>query len=34
MQKLGENTKTLERYCIQNPQILVMKAVETILGEK
>ena len=34
MQKLGENTKTLERYCIQNPQILVMKAVETIFGEK
>src|SRR6516162_11929224 len=34
MQKLTENTKTLERYCIQNPQILVMNAVETILGEK
>jgi hypothetical protein len=32
MQKLGENTKTLERYCIQNPQILVMKAVETVFG--
>src|SRR5215831_18630521 len=28
MQKLTENTKTLERYCIQNPQILVMNAVE------
>lgn len=34
MQKFGENTKTLERYCIQNPQILVMKAVETVFGEK
>ena len=34
MQKLTENTKTLERYCIQNPQILVMKAVETVFGEK
>ena len=34
MQKLGENTKTLERYCIQNPQILVMNAVESIFGEK
>ena len=32
MQKLGDNTKTLERYCIQNPQILVMKAVETVFG--
>src|SRR6266404_5931687 len=26
MQKFMENTKALERYCIQNPQILVMKA--------
>ena len=32
MQKLTENTKTLDRYCIHNPQALVMKAVETILG--
>lgn len=32
MQKLIENTKTLERYCIQNPQTLVMNAAETVLG--
>ena len=32
MQKFMENTKALERYCIQNPQILVMKAAETVLG--
>ncbi|HEX4829421.1 MAG TPA: HdeA/HdeB family chaperone [Xanthobacteraceae bacterium] len=32
MQKLIEGTKTLERYCIQNPQTLVMNAAETVLG--
>jgi acid stress chaperone HdeB len=32
MQKFMENTKALERYCIQNPQILVMKAAETVFG--
>ena len=32
MQKFMENTKALERYCIQNPQILVMKAGETVFG--
>src|ERR1700757_91115 len=32
MQKLTENTKTPERYCIQNPQILVMNAAETVFG--
>jgi len=32
MQKFMENTKALERYCIQNPQILVMNAAETVLG--
>jgi acid stress chaperone HdeB len=31
MQKLIENTKTLERYCLQNPQTLVMNAAETVL---
>ena len=32
MQKLLADTKTMERYCLQNPQALVMKAVETELG--
>jgi len=32
MQKLLADTKTMERYCIQNPQVLVMNAVETVLG--
>ena len=32
MQKLLADTKTMERYCIQNPQALVMNAVETVLG--
>ena len=32
MQKLLADTKTMERYCLQNPQALVMKAVETVLG--
>jgi acid stress chaperone HdeB len=32
MQKLLADTKTMERYCLQNPQILVMNAVETVLG--
>jgi acid stress chaperone HdeB len=32
MQKLIESTKTLERYCLQNPQTLVMNAAETVLG--
>src|SRR5258708_37117169 len=32
MQKLLADTKTMERYCIQNPQTLVMNAVETVLG--
>src|SRR5262249_34124525 len=32
MQKLLADTKTMERYCIQNPQVLFMKAVETVLG--
>jgi acid stress chaperone HdeB len=34
MQKLLADTKTMERYCIQNPQTLVMNAVETVLGVK
>src|SRR5262249_10312598 len=34
MQKLHADTKTMERYCIQNPQTLVMNAVETGLGVK
>jgi len=32
MQKLLADTKTMERYCLQNPQTLVMNAVETVLG--
>ena len=32
MQKLLADTKTMERYCLQNPQALVMHAVETVLG--
>ena len=32
MQKLLADTKTMERYCIQNPQALVMNAVETVLS--
>jgi hypothetical protein len=32
MQKLLADTKTMERYCLQNPQALVMNAVETVLG--
>jgi acid stress chaperone HdeB len=32
IQKLLANTKTIERYCIQNPQTLVMNAVETVFG--
>jgi acid stress chaperone HdeB len=32
MQKLLADTKTIERYCIQNLQTLVMNAVETVLG--
>jgi len=32
MQKLLADTKTMERYCLQNPQALVMKALETVLG--
>jgi len=32
MQKLLADTKTMERSCLQNPQALVMKAVETVLG--
>src|SRR5262249_35188314 len=34
VQKLLADTKTMERYCIQNPQIRVMSAVETVLGVK
>jgi hypothetical protein len=34
-QALAANTKKLQDYCIRNPQILVMQAVETLLaGEK
>jgi acid stress chaperone HdeB len=32
MQKLLADTKTMQRYCLQNPQTLVMSAVETVLG--
>ena len=32
MQKLLADTKTMQRYCLQNPQTLVMNAVETVLG--
>ena len=32
MQKLLADTKTMQRYCIQNPQALVMNAVETVLS--
>jgi hypothetical protein len=32
MQKLLADTKTMQRYCLQNPQTLVMTAVETVLG--
>jgi acid stress chaperone HdeB len=31
-QKLFANTKKLERYCIDNPQTLVMNAVEAVVG--
>jgi len=31
-QGLAANTKKLKDYCIQNPQIPVMRAVETLLG--
>ena len=29
---LNENTKNLEQYCIQNPEMLVMQAYEKLLG--
>jgi acid stress chaperone HdeB len=32
MQKLLADTKTMQRYCLQNPQTLVMNAVEAVLG--
>ena len=32
MQKLLADTKTMQRYCLQNPQAPVMTAVETVLG--
>jgi len=31
-QKLKENTQKLTHYCITNPKVLVMHAVETVLG--
>jgi acid stress chaperone HdeB len=31
-QKLIANAKALRKYCIQNPQTLVMNAVETLFG--
>jgi acid stress chaperone HdeB len=31
-QKLIANAKALQKYCIQNPQTLVMSAVETLFG--
>jgi acid stress chaperone HdeB len=31
-QKLIANAKALQKYCIQNPQTLVMNAVETLFG--
>jgi acid stress chaperone HdeB len=32
IQKLLADTKTLERYCLQNPQAPVMNAAETVFG--
>jgi acid stress chaperone HdeB len=32
-QALTKNAKKLQDYCIRNPQVLVMQAVETLLGE-
>jgi hypothetical protein len=31
-EKLIANAKALQKYCIQNPQTLVMSAVETLFG--
>lgn len=31
-QELAANTKKLQDYCIQNPKVMVMQAVETLLG--
>jgi acid stress chaperone HdeB len=31
-QKLNANAKALQKYCIQNPETLVMNAVETLFG--